>query len=55
MGVIDRAKRASGTSETAEDRLSYVCLACSTPFEVQYHSCPRCGSFDVRCAKWVQE
>jgi len=55
MGVLDRAKQVSGTAEAAEDRLSYVCLACTTPFEVQHHSCPVCGSFDLRCSKWVQE
>jgi len=55
MGVIDRAKAMSGLSETEEERLPYVCLACETAFEVQYHACPVCGSFDVRCSRWVQE
>jgi rRNA maturation endonuclease Nob1 len=55
MGVIDKAKAVSGFSETQEETRPYVCLACETTFEVQHHRCPVCGSFDVRCAKWVQD
>jgi rRNA maturation endonuclease Nob1 len=55
MGVLDRAKVMSGLSDPEEERLPYVCLACETAFEVQYHKCPVCGSFDVRCSRWVQE
>ena len=55
MGVLNRAKQVSGMSESEADRLPYVCLACRTPFDVQHHSCPVCGSFDVRLSKWVQE
>jgi len=33
----------------------YVCLACEASLEVQHHTCPECGSFDVRCSKWIQE
>jgi rRNA maturation endonuclease Nob1 len=54
MGVLDRAKEVSGISDE-EEPLPYVCLACETPFEVQHHSCPACGSFDVRRSKWVTE
>jgi rRNA maturation endonuclease Nob1 len=53
MGVLERAKQVSGTA--GDDRLPYVCLACDAQHDVQHHSCPVCGSFDVRRAKWVRE
>jgi rRNA maturation endonuclease Nob1 len=55
MGVLDRAKEVSGIADSGDDSLPYICLACETTFEVQHHACPVCGSFDVRCSKWVQE
>jgi rRNA maturation endonuclease Nob1 len=55
MGVLNRAKQVSGISKVDEERPPYVCLACETVFEVQHHTCPVCGSFDVRRSKWVQE
>ncbi|WP_159904456.1 hypothetical protein [Salinirussus salinus] len=55
MGVLDRAKEVSGISDGGGEPMPYVCLACETPFEVQHHSCPVCGSFDVRRSKWVTE
>jgi rRNA maturation endonuclease Nob1 len=55
MGVIDRAKEFSGLDSSDDGQARYVCLACETTFEIQYHSCPACGSFDVRCAKWTGE
>jgi len=55
MGVLDRAKQVSGLSDADGSTRPYVCLACETAFEVQHHSCPVCGSFDVRCSRWVQE
>ncbi len=55
MGVLDRAKQVSGVTESGEECLPFVCLACESPFEVQHHSCPVCGSYDLRSAKWVQE
>ena len=55
MGVLDRAKEVSGISEEDGESLPYVCLACETVFEVQHHTCPVCGSFDVRHSKWVQQ
>lgn len=55
MGVLDKAKQVSGISKVDEEGPPYVCLACETVFEVQHHTCPICGSFDVRCSKWVQE
>jgi len=57
MGVLDRALAIPGldTGEEEEDPPAYVCLACETGFEVQHHSCPTCGSFDIRRSKWVEE
>ena len=55
MGVLDRAKKVSGIAGHVDESLPYVCLACETTFEVQHHSCPVCGSFDVRYSRWVQE
>lgn len=55
MGVLDRAKQVSGISEEQEEGSPYVCLACETVFEVQHHTCPACGSFDVRRSEWVTE
>ena len=55
MGVLERAKQVSGVTDGGEKPLPYVCLACESPFEVQHHSCPVCGSFDLRSAKWVQD
>jgi len=54
-GVLDRAKEVSGISDGNGELPPYVCLACEAPFEVQHHSCPVCGSFDVRRSKWVME
>jgi len=51
MGVLERAKRASGLSQS--EALPYVCLSCETQFDVQYHTCPACGKYDIRRAKWV--
>lgn len=53
MGVLDKAKRVSGISKGDGESLPYVCLACESAFEVQYHRCPVCESFDVRRSKWV--
>jgi len=55
MGVFDKAKSMSGMSVSADETMPYVCLDCEAGFEVQYHRCPECEGFDVRCARWVQE
>jgi rRNA maturation endonuclease Nob1 len=55
MGVFNRARQVSVISKGDEEGPSYVCLACETVFEVQHHTCPACGSFDVRRLKWVQD
>lgn len=54
MGVLDKAKAVYGSDGLDGDRDSYVCLACEETFDVQYHSCPSCGSYDVRRRKWVE-
>jgi rRNA maturation endonuclease Nob1 len=51
MGVLERAKRASGLSSS--ETLPYMCIDCDTRFDVQYHTCPVCGKYDIRRAKWV--
>ena len=56
MGVLDKAKEISGLGTGEEEEPPpYVCLACETRFDVQHHRCPECGSFDVRCSKWIDE
>lgn len=55
MGVIDRAKQVSGLAEREDGYEPYLCLTCGAEFEVQYHACPACGSFDLRRACWVHE
>lgn len=53
MGVFNRAKNAShlGTPEGCP----YVCMGCEAALEVQYHSCPTCGGYDIRRTKWLGE
>ncbi|MCU4719101.1 hydrogenase maturation nickel metallochaperone HypA [Halobacteria archaeon HArc-curdl5-1] len=52
MGVLDRAARlARGDSEPHP----YRCMSCGADLSVQYHSCPECGGYDIRAAKWVDE
>jgi rRNA maturation endonuclease Nob1 len=55
MGVLRRTDEKSEASEADGEFPQYVCMACDTAFEVQHHICPVCGSFDVRCSKWVQK
>lgn len=53
MGVFNRTKNGShlGTPEDSP----YICMGCEAVFEVQYHSCPACGGYDVRRTKWLAE
>lgn len=53
MGVFNRDRfiSRSGGRESGP----YVCLSCETELPVQYHSCPECGSYDVRRAKWIDD
>ena len=53
MGVFDKAKGVSHLG-TPEGR-PYVCMGCEASLEVQYHSCPVCGAYDVRRTKWLRE
>jgi rRNA maturation endonuclease Nob1 len=52
MDVFDKAKVVSGLGK--QQRRPYLCLSCRTAFEIQYHSCPACGGYDIRRAKWVE-
>ena len=51
MGVFERAKNASHLGD--HDGCPYICMGCEAAFEVQYHSCPSCGGYDVRRTKWI--
>jgi hypothetical protein len=51
MGVFDRAKH--GSYLGAPEGCTYICMGCEAVFEVQYHSCPSCGGYDVRRTKWI--
>jgi len=53
MGVFDRS--AGGSHLGNGTARPYVCMACEVALEVQYHSCPACGGYDIRLAKWVRE
>jgi hypothetical protein len=52
MGVFDRV---SGLSQREDGYPTFVCLACESGFDVQHHSCPVCGSYDLRRARWVTD
>ena len=52
MGLFDKDKPASHLGTDA--RGPYICLNCEESFDVLYHSCPVCGAYDVRRAKWVE-
>jgi len=53
MGVFTGANDASRLGNF--DGRPYICMGCEAAFEVQYHSCPSCGVFDVRRAEWLAE
>jgi rRNA maturation endonuclease Nob1 len=55
MGVLDRAKEISGLADSEDEPEPYVCLSCEATFEVQHHSCPECGGYDIRRKKWLEE
>lgn len=52
MGLFNRVRTDSHTGE--DSRRRYTCLACQASFDLQYHSCPECGAYDVRRTKWVE-
>lgn len=53
MGVFGKAKNCSrfGSHEGSP----YICMGCEAALEVQYHSCPSCGGYDIRRTKWLCE
>ena len=53
MMEVDDKENGSSHLETSGCR-PYICMGCETALEVQYHSCPACGGYDVRRAKWVE-
>jgi len=52
MGVFDKTTAVPHLGN--DERRPYMCLVCEASFDVQYHACPACGSYDVRRAKWVE-
>lgn len=53
MGVFDRARDVTGGG--APDARPYICMGCEAGLEVQYHTCPSCGGYDVRRTEWLGE
>jgi lipopolysaccharide biosynthesis regulator YciM len=43
VGAISRLKRLVGTTQPAD----YECRGCGAAFDVQYYTCPECGSYSV--------
>lgn len=52
MGVFDMAR--DGPHLGGQDGRPYTCISCDESFDVQYHSCPVCGGYDIRRTKWVE-
>lgn len=52
MGVFEKARSVSHLGEPKGR--PYVCIGCETLFDLQHHSCPACGGYDIRRAKWVE-
>lgn len=48
MGVLDRFARGDD-----DGSYPYRCVSCEQALPVQYHSCPECGSYDIRARKWL--
>lgn len=48
MGVLERLGRGGD-----EESYPYRCVSCGKRLPVQHHSCPECGSYDIRAAKWL--
>lgn len=53
MGVFGEANDESHLGNAGDH--PYVCMGCETALEVQYHSCPACGGYDIRRTKWLRE
>ncbi|QGA83736.1 Uncharacterized protein LC1Hm_2703 [Halomicrobium sp. LC1Hm] len=50
--MFDKARNVSHLGDTDGD-CPYLCMRCEAAFQVQYHSCPACGGYDIRRAEWV--
>jgi rRNA maturation endonuclease Nob1 len=53
MGVFDRKTEPSHLEDP--EGTPYICMGCEESLEVQYHSCPVCGGYDIRRTKWLRE
>jgi rubrerythrin len=51
MGLIDGVSRLVRPGRGRE----YVCIQCGLTCKRQHFVCPACGSYDVRCQKWLGE
>lgn len=51
--LVSRVTRFFGSDSGAE--AWYECFGCGQRFELQYHSCPDCGSFRVERTEWVTD
>ncbi|WP_159077072.1 hypothetical protein [Halococcoides cellulosivorans] len=53
MGVLQRGLGLLRTEDTDGENKPFVCTSCEHSLSVQYHTCPYCGSYDVRSAEWL--
>ncbi|WP_229114082.1 hydrogenase maturation nickel metallochaperone HypA [Halapricum desulfuricans] len=53
MGVLDRAARLARGDQ--QETYPYRCMSCGADLPVQHHTCPECGSYDVRATKWIDD
>lgn len=51
MGVLRERLGLLGGNEDEDP--PFVCASCERALDVQYHSCPYCGSYDVRRSEWA--
>ena len=53
MGPLTAVKRRlQGVVSTRETGGEYSCQSCESSFDVQYHTCPNCGSDSVERLDW---
>jgi len=53
MGPLTAVKRRlRGVVSTRETGEEYTCQSCDARFDVQYHTCPDCGSYSVERLDW---
>lgn len=53
MGVLKRGLGILRAEDAGEEAKPFVCTSCERSLSVQYHTCPYCGSYDVRSAEWL--